>query len=229
MGVKTGWRFSIVPQRCPKEDAVSLIVHHLNNSRSQRILWLIEEIGADFSIVHYSRDPATNLAPPELLAVHPLGKSPILDDGGRLIAESGAIVEHLCERHGGAHLVPARGSDAYISHLEWMHFAEGSVMTPILLRIYTARLGEAAAPLEPRINQQLDSHFSFMEEHVSDDGHFVGDALSAADIMLSFPAEIAVMQGMGARYPKLAAFVEKCHARPAWRRAREKGGAYYGF
>lgn len=208
---------------------MSLIVHHLNNSRSQRILWLLEEIGADYSIRTYQRDAATNLAPPELLAVHPLGKSPLLDDDGRLITESGAIVEYLCERHGGGHLVPERGSDAYISHLEWMHFAEGSAMTPILLRIYTARLGEAAAPLEPRIDQQLDSHFSFMEASVSDDGHFVGDALSAADIMLSFPAEIAVMQGMGARYPKLAAFVEKCHARTAWKRAREKGGAYYGF
>jgi len=102
-------------------------------------------------------------------------------------------------------------------------------MTPILLRIYTARLGEAAAPLEPRITQQLESHFAYMEAEVSDDGHFVGNDLSAADIMLSFPAEIAVMQGMAPRYPKLANFVNACHDRPAWRRAREKGGAYYGY
>ena len=216
---------------------MSLIVHHLNNSRSQRILWLLEEIGAPYEVKYYDRDPITNLAPPELLAIHPLGKSPVievLEDSasggrGRVIIESGAITEYLCERHGGGHLVPERGSDAHISHLEWLHFAEGSAMTPILLRIYTARLGEAAAPLEPRIAQQLDAHFAYMESRVGENGHFIGDGLSAADIMLSFPAEIAIMQGMAPRYPKLAAFVNACHDRPAWRRAREKGGAYYGY
>ncbi len=208
---------------------MTLIVHHLNNSRSQRILWLLEEIGAPFEVKNYDRDATTNLAPPELIAVHPLGKSPVIEDDGRVIIESGAITEYLCERHGGAHLVPARGTDDHISHLEWLHFAEGSAMTPILLRIYTARLGEAAAPLEPRINQQLDAHFAYMESRVGNSGHFIGDSLSAADIMLSFPAEIAIMQGMAPRYPKLAAFVNACHARPAWQRAREKGGAYYGY
>ena len=208
---------------------MTLIVHHLNNSRSQRILWLLEEIGAPFEVKYYDRDANTNLAPPELIAVHPLGKSPVIEDDGRVIIESGAITEYLCERHGGAHLVPARGTDDHISHLEWLHFAEGSAMTPILLRIYTARLGEAAAPLEPRINQQLDAHFAYMESRVGDSGHFIGDSLSAADIMLSFPAEIAIMQGMAPRYPKLAAFVNACHSRPAWQRAREKGGAYYGY
>ena len=208
---------------------MSLIVHHLNNSRSQRILWLLEEIGAPYEIKYYDRDPVTNLAPPELLAVHPLGKSPVIEDDGRVVTESGAITEYLCERHGGGALVPARGSDDYISHLEWLHFAEGSAMTPILLRIYTARLGEAAAPIEPRIAQQLDAHFAYMESRVGATGHFIGDSLSAADIMLSFPAEIAIMQGMAPRYPKLAGFVNACHARPAWQRAREKGGAYYGY
>ena len=216
---------------------MSLIVHHLNNSRSQRILWLLEELGASYEIKYYDRDATTNLAPPELLAVHPLGKSPLIEEfddsalgeGGRVIMESGAITEYLCERHGGGHLVPKRGTDDHVSHLEWMHFAEGSAMTPILLRIYTARLGEAAAPIEPRITQQLDAHFSFMESRVGDNGHFIGDGLSAADIMLSFPAEIAIMQGMAPRYPKLAAFVNMCHERPAWQRAREKGGAYYGY
>lgn len=208
---------------------MTLIVHHLNNSRSQRILWLLEEIGAPYEIKFYDRDPVTNLAPPELVAIHPLGKSPVLEDGGRVVIESGAITEYLCERHGGGHLVPERGSDDYVSHLEWLHFAEGSAMTPILLRIYTARLGEAAAPLEPRINQQLDAHFAYMESRIGANGHFIGDSLSAADIMLSFPAEIAVMQGMAPRYPKLAEFVNACHARPAWQRAREKGGAYYGY
>lgn len=208
---------------------MSLIVHHLNNSRSQRILWLLEEIGAPYEIRYYDRDPVTNLAPPELLAVHPLGKSPVIEDNGRVVTESGAITEYLCERHGGGHLVPERGSDAHITHLEWLHFAEGSAMTPILLRIYTARLGEAAAPIEPRIAQQLDAHFAYMESRVGANGHFIGDSLSAADIMLSFPAEIAIMQGMAPRYPKLAGFVNGCHDRPAWRRAREKGGAYYGY
>ncbi len=216
---------------------MSLIVHHLNNSRSQRILWLLEEIGAPYEVKYYDRDPVTNLAPPELLAIHPLGKSPVIEESGdsasggrgRVIIESGAITEYLCERHGGGHLVPERGSDDHISHLEWLHFAEGSAMTPILLRIYTARLGEAAAPIEPRIAQQLDAHFAYMESRVGANGHFIGNDLSAADIMLSFPAEIAIMQGMAPRYPKLAAFVNACHDRPAWRRAREKGGAYYGY
>jgi len=208
---------------------MSLIVHHLNNSRSQRILWLLEEIGAPYEIQYYDRDPETNLAPPELLAVHPLGKSPVIEDDGRVVIESGAITEYLCERHGGGHLVPARGTDDHVRHLEWLHFAEGSAMTPILLRIYTARLGAAAAPIEPRIAQQLDLHFAYMESRLGPSSHFIGDDLSAADIMLSFPAEIAVMQGMAPRYPKLADFVNLCHSRPAWQRAREKGGAYYGY
>lgn len=206
-----------------------IIVHHLENSRSQRVLWLLEELGFGYEVVRYARDPKTMLAPPALARVHPLGKSPVIEDDGRVIVESGAIVEYLCERHGGGHLVPARGTDDHVSHLEWLHFAEGSAMTPILLRIYTARLGEAAAVLEPRIVQQLDAHFAYMESRLGTNGHFIGDSLSAADIMLSFPAEIAIMQGMAPRYPKLAAFVNACHERPAWRRARDKGGAYYGY
>lgn len=208
---------------------MALIVHHLNNSRSQRILWLLEELGCPYTIAHYQRDAVTNLAPPELLAVHPLGKSPMLEDSGRVIIESGAIVEYLCERHGGASLVPERGTDDHVRHLELMHFAEGSAMPPVLLQLYTARLGEAAAPLQPRIVQQLEAHFAYMNDLINADGHFIGSALSAADIMLSFPAEIAVMQGRGGNYPALAAFVAACHERPAWQRAREKGGAYFSM
>ena len=208
---------------------MTLIVHHLNNSRSQRVLWLLEELGAAYEIRYHQRDAATNLAPPELLAIHPLGKSPVIEDDGRTVYESGAIVEYLCERHGGAHLVPPRGSDDYVRYTELLHFAEGSAMTPILLSLYTARLGDAAAPLQPRIAQQLDSHFTFMEAELGDSGFWVGDKLTGADIMLSFPAEIAVMQGRAADKPKLTRFVEWLHARPAWQRAREKGGAYYGF
>jgi glutathione S-transferase len=205
---------------------VTLIVHHLNNSRSQRILWLLEELGVPYEIHHHQRDAVTNLAPPELLAIHPLGKSPMLEDGGRIIYESGAITEYLCERHGGDHLVPARGTDAHIRHLELIHFAEGSAMTPVLLSLYVGRLGDAGAPLQPRIDQQLESHFAFMESQLNDSGHFIGDGLSAADIMLSFPAEIAVAQGRTADKPKLAAFVGWVHARPAWQKALEKGGPY---
>jgi glutathione S-transferase len=205
---------------------MTLIVHHLNNSRSQRILWLLEELGVPYEIKHHQRDAVTNLAPPELLAIHPLGKSPMIDDDGRLIYESGAIVEYLCERHGGAAFVPPRGSDDHIRHLELMHFAEGSAMTPILLALYVSRLGDAAAPLMPRITEQLNSHFSFMESQVSASGHFIGDTLSAADIMLSFPAEVAIAQGRGAALPKLAAFVKAIQARPAYRRGLEKGGPY---
>ncbi|KTE33271.1 MULTISPECIES: glutathione S-transferase family protein [unclassified Sphingopyxis] len=207
---------------------MSLIVHHLNNSRSQRILWLLEELGAPYEIKHYQRDAVTNLAPPELKAVHPLGKSPLLEDAGRVIQESGAIAEYLCENYGGEALVPARGTDDHVRHLELIHFAEGSAMTPILLNIYLGRLGDAAAPVKPRIDEQLGAHFAYLEGELGDSGHFIGDSLSAADIMLSFPAEVAAMGG-AAPYPKLAAFVAAMHARPAWQAAREKGGAYFVF
>jgi glutathione S-transferase len=205
---------------------MSLIVHHLNNSRSQRILWLLEELNLNYEIRHHQRDAVTNLAPPELLAVHPLGKSPVIEDDGKVIYESAAIVEYICERHGGAHLVPARGTDDHIRYLEYLHFAEGSAMTPILLNLYTARLGEAAAPLRPRIDQQLQSHFQYMEDQILPSGWFVGDALTGADIMLSFPAEAAVKMGYAADKPKLTAYVAAIHARPAYQKALEKGGPY---
>ncbi len=205
---------------------MTIIVHHLEHSRSQRILWLLEELGVPYDIKHYKRDAVTNLAPPELLAIHPLGKSPMIEVDGRVIYESGAIVEYLCEHRGGDALVPARGTDDHIRHLELMHFAEGSAMTPILLALYTSRLGDAAAPIMPRIEQQLESHFDYMERQLRPSGHFVGDALSAADIMLSFPAEIAVAQGRTASRPKLAAFAAWVHQRPAYRRGLEKGGPY---
>lgn len=205
---------------------MTLIVHHLNNSRSQRILWLLEELGTPYEIVHHQRDAVTNLAPSELLDIHPLGKSPVIEDNGKIIFESAAIVEYICERHGGAHLVPPRGSDDHIRYLEYMHFAEGSVMLPFLLQIYTSRLGEAAAPLKPRIDQQLESHFQYMEDELQPSGYFVGDSLTGADIMLSFPAEAAVKIGRAVDKPKLKAFVAAIHARPAYQAALEKGGPY---
>ena len=208
---------------------MSIIVHHLNNSRSQRVLWALEELGLPYEIKQYQRDAVTNLAPPELKAVHPLGKSPLLEDDGVVIEESGAIIQYLLDTYGQGRFQPAPGTPAALRHLQWMHFAEGSAMTPILLQLYTARLGDAAAPLQPRISEQLASQFAYMESELSPSGHFVGDDWTGADMMMSFPAEIAVMQGQGAAYPKLAAFVAAIHALPKWQTAREKGGAYYGF
>lgn len=206
---------------------MTITVHHLNNSRSQRILWLLEELGADYEIKAYQRDAETNLAPPELKSVHPLGKSPVIEDDGRMVSESGAIIEYLCARHGGEAWLPGQGSDEWVDHLEWMQFGESSFFVPVMLKIYAGRLGEAAAPLMPRVDEQLAAHIDFAEQNISDDLHFVGNDWSAADVMMSFPAEIAVMQGYGERAPKLARFVEAIHARPAWQRARERGGAYF--
>ncbi|MBU2341137.1 MAG: glutathione S-transferase [Alphaproteobacteria bacterium] len=206
---------------------MTVTVHHLNNSRSQRVLWLLEELGADYTIVPYQRDATTNLAPPELKQAHPLGKSPVIEDGGRMISESAAIIQYLCERHGGESWLPARDSAQWVEFLEWMQFGESSFFVPVMLKLYSGRLGEAAAPLMPRIEEQLEAHVMFTEAQLGDSLHFVGDDWSAADVLMSFPAEIAVMQGYAERAPKLARFVDAVHARPAWRRARERGGAYF--
>lgn len=207
---------------------MTLIVHHLANSRSQRILWLLEELGADYEVRRYERDSVTNLAPPELAAIHPLGKSPLIEIDGQLIAESGAIVEYICSQLGGEAWQVGSADPAYIRYLEFMHFAEGSAMMPILLNLYAGNLGEAAAPLMPRIQQQLSSHFSYMEQILGETGHFAGADWTAADVMMSFPAEVAVMSS-GETYPNVAAFVRKVHERPAWKQARARGGAYYIF
>jgi glutathione S-transferase len=199
-----------------------ILLHHLNRSRSHRILWLLEELGVDYDVSYYRRDPETNLAPPELLTVHPLGKSPMIELEGRLIAESAAIVEVLCARH-APQMVPEAGSDDHITHLELMHFAEGSAMTPILLNLYVSRLGDAGKPLHPRITSELKNHFAYMDRMLRPSGHFVLDRLSAADIMLSFPAEIALRLGYGEQFGNLARFVEDIQARPAYQRALEKG------
>lgn len=195
-------------------------LHHLNRSRSFRVLWLLEELGVEYELIKYRRDKQTNLAPSELLAIHPLGKSPVLELDGRIIAESAAIVEILCATY-KPEMIPALGSDAHISHLELIHFAEGSVMTPILLQLYVGTLGRAGAPLSPRIEQQLTSHYAFMEQSLRPSGHFVQDDLSAADIMLSFPIDVAMRQSRQAEFPNLAAFATAIATRPAYLRARE--------
>ncbi|WP_432200238.1 glutathione S-transferase family protein [Erythrobacter sp. W53] len=206
---------------------MTITVHHLNNSRSQRILWLLEELGADYKIAHYQRDAETNLAPPELAKAHPLGKSPVIEDAGRVIAESGAIIQYLCERHGGADWLPDVSSAEHIAHLEWMQFGESSFFVPVMLKIMADRLGDAAAPMLPRVEEQFAAHVGYAEDNIGDNLHFIGDHWSASDVMMSFPAEIAVMRGYGERAPKLAKFVEAVHARPAWQRAREKGGTHF--
>lgn len=195
-------------------------LHHLNRSRSLRILWLLEELGQPYEVTHYQRDATTNLAPPALRDLHPLGKSPVIEIDGKRVTESAAIVEVLCTNF-APQMIPDRESDAYLEHLELMHFAEGSAMTPILLNLYVGRLGDAGAPLHPRIAAELDSHFSYMNDILRPSGHFVLDHLSAADIMLSFPAEIAVRLGHGDKYPALAAFVARNQALAAYQRAQE--------
>ncbi len=205
---------------------MGLTLHHLDDSRSQRILWALEEIGVPYDVRHYHRDPETNLAPADLRDVHPLGKSPIIEDDGRIIAESGAIVEYLCARYRSNGLVPPPGSDDHVRHLQLIHFAEGSAMLPILLELYAGRLGHAAAPLRAGIDRELNLHFDFLEAELRSSGYFIGETLSAADILLSFPVEIAVKRGWCGMRPRLSAFVAMIQARPAFRRALQIGGPY---
>ena len=199
-------------------------VHHLSNSRSQRILWLLEELGLPYELVKYQRMEGIPLAPPELKQVHPLGKSPVIDDGDRRIAESGSIIEYIIETYGNGRLRPKAGTDDYWRYVEWMHFAEGSAMLPLLMALYATFLGDAAAVLQPRIDAEIENHFSYMESRLGDRPFFVGNDLTGADIQLLF-----VLEAAGSRlapYPKLAAYRDRMHARPAYRRGIEKGGPY---
>ncbi len=159
-----------------------LKVHHLNNSRSQRILWLLEEMGTPYEIVKYQRMQPVPLAPPELKAVHPLGKSPVIEDGDVKIAESGAIVEYLIEKYGKGKFKPAEGSPDHWKYIEWMHFAEGSAMLPLLMALYTGMLGDAAMMLKPRVDSEIANHLSYMEEAIKGREFFVGNELTGADI-----------------------------------------------
>jgi len=201
-----------------------LKVHHLNNSRSQRILWLLEELGTPYEIVKYQRLSPMPLAPPELKEVHPLGKSPVITDGDRTIAESGAIVEYIIDRYGNGRLRPKPGSDDYWKYVEWMHYAEGSAMLPLLLALYAGLLGDAADLLRPRIDGEIATNLSYMEAGLGDRAFFVGSDLTGADIQLLF-----VLEAAGSRlepYPALMAYRDRMHARPAYQRGIEKGGPY---
>lgn len=204
----------------------TIVVHHLNNSRSQRVLWLLEEIGAPYEIKHYQRMSPVPLAPPELKAVHPLGKSPVVTVDGKTIAESGAIVELLIERFAADRLAPPRGSDAYVDYIHWLHFSEGSAMLPLMIRLYNSLLGEAAAPLYPRIDSEIANHLQYMENAIKGRDFFVGEGLTGADIQLSFVSEAAAGRGVLAPYPELTRHMKAMQARPAYRRGIEKGGPY---
>jgi len=204
-----------------------IVVHHLNDSRSQRILWLLEELGLPYEIKPYQRDSQTRLAPPELKKVHPLGKSPVITDGNRTIIESGAIIDYLIRRHGGGRLQPAPEIPAYDEYVQWMHYAEGSAMLPLMLNLYATRLGDAAAPLMPRIESEIANHLSYIDSSLKGRQFLVGDTLTGADIQMSFVGEIAGAFGKRAQYPNLDAWTKRLHDRPAYKKALERGGTYH--
>jgi len=199
-------------------------VHHLNQSRSQRVLWLLEELGLDYEIVPYTRDPETRLAPPALKAVHPLGKSPVIEDGGRVVAESGTIIEYLTETYGKGKMMPAPGTDEYWRYKHFLHFAEGSAMLPLMLFLYTNRLGDAGKPLHERIFGEIDNHFSYLNQELEGREFLVGDALTGADIQNGFVLENPYAMGLLEQYPNLKRYIEMIHSRPAYARAIERGG-----
>ena len=203
-----------------------IILHHLNNSRSQRILWLLEELGAPYEIKAYQRDAVTNLAPPELKAAHPLGKSPVISDGDIVIAESGAIVDYVVRKHGQGRLTPAPGSREHEAYLEWLHYAEGSAMLPLMVNLYVMRLGEAGAPLQDRIGGEIDNNLAYIEAALAGHDYILAQGFTGADVQLSFVGEVARAFGKLGSYPNIAAWVSRLHERPAFKASIEKGGAY---
>jgi glutathione S-transferase len=202
-----------------------IVVHHLNDSRSQRILWLLEEINLPYEIKHYQRDAQTRLAPPELKAIHPLGKSPVITDNGRVIIESGAIVDYLVRKY-GPQLQPNVSTAAYDDYQQWLHYAEGSAMLPLLLKLYVSRLGDAGAPLSPRIESELANHIGFVDKSLADREWLIGNDMTGADIQMSFVGEAASARTNRSLYPNLEAWVKRFQARPAYQRALVRGGPY---
>src|SRR5713101_152816 len=218
-----------------------IVFHHLNNSRSQRLLWLLEELGLEYEIKRYQRDPKTMLAPASLREVQPLGKSPLITDGDTTLAESGAIMEYLIERYGEGRLIPPAGTTERLRYTYWMHFAEGSAMPPLVMKLIFDRMEKSPMPffvrpvargiaggdkkgfIQPNINRQLD----FMEAELSKSAWFAGGEFTAADIQMSFPLEAAAARGgLEQDHPRAMAFLDRIHARPAYARALEKGGLY---
>lgn len=219
-----------------------ITVHHLENSRSQRVLWLLEELGLQYRVKRYARDAETGLAPPALRKVHPLGKSPVITDDGLTVAESGAIIEYLVGAYGrDSGLLPAAGTPARLQYSYWLHYAEGSAMPPLLLSLVFRKMPEAPMPFFVRpvvrgiadkvqksfVQPQLALHLDFMEAELGRHEWFAGEDFTAADIQMSFPVEAAGAAGLlGADRPRLQAFVERIAARPAYQRALKKGGPY---
>jgi glutathione S-transferase len=203
-----------------------LTLHHLNDSRSQRILWLLEELGAPYEMKGYQRNAKTRLAPPELEQIHPLGKSPVIIDGEIKIAESGAIVDYIIRRYGKGAMMPAIGSADYEVYNEWLHYAEGSAMLPLMLNLYVSRLKEAGHPLHPRIDSEIANHLGHVDSALGGREFFVGSSLTGADIQMSFVGDMAKVYDRLGPYPNLAAWLSRMHARPAFQRSIEKGGAY---
>jgi glutathione S-transferase len=217
-----------------------ITVHHLNNSRSQRVLWLLEELGVDYRIQHYQRDSKTMLAPPELRQVHPLGKSPVITDGAQVVAESGAIVEYLIERYGNGRFVPVAGTPERLRYTYWMHYAEGTLM-PLMVMSLLFNAVERRAPLLVRpiakaiagqvrgayLRPNIEANLDFMEGELGKSEWFAGAQLTGADVQMSFALEAAASRGgLDARRPRLKAFLDRVQSRPAYRKALEKGGPY---
>ncbi len=218
-----------------------IVVHHLNNSRSQRILWLLEELGLDYEVVKHMRDPATNLAPPELLSVHPLGKAPVIRDGDLVLAESGAIIQYVLERYGNGRLEPAPGTPERVRYLYWLHYTEGTAMPLLLLHVIFDQIEKAKVPFFIRpvtrgiagrlkqmlVEPQLKRNYDLMEAELGKSDWFSGPEITAADIHISFAVEAAVSRsGLDRRWPRVMSWLDRVHARPAWVRAVERGGAY---
>ncbi|MBP8805041.1 MAG: glutathione S-transferase [Kofleriaceae bacterium] len=216
-----------------------ITVHHLERSRSHRVLWLLEELGLPYELERYARDPATMLAPPALRAIHPLGKSPVVTDDGVTVAESGAILEYLVERHGGGRLVPATGTPAHLRYRYFLHYAEGSLMPPLLVKLITHKISTAkmpffARPIARKIAGSIDAgfvapnltrHLAFLEAELEGRAWFTGDEMTAADIQMSYPLEAALARGgAAARTPNLTRVLTAMRARPAYARAIERGG-----
>lgn len=218
-----------------------ITVHHLNNSRSQRVLWLLEELGVPYEIRHYQRDAKTMLAPPELRQVHPLGKSPVITDGDQVVAESGAIIEYLCRAYGNDNIVPTGNRQAMLDYSYFLHYAEGSAMPLFVMKLVFSEIPRRPMPFFVRpiaralcgqviktwLQPQIRNHLAFLEAHLQKQKWFAGDTFSAADIQMSFPVEAAAVRDhVAEKYPALQDFLERIHARPAYQRALEKGGPY---
>ncbi len=217
-----------------------IIVHHLNNSRSQRILWLLEELGLDYEIKYYERDPETLLAPASLRQVHPLGKSPVITDGALTLAESGAIIEYLVDKYGQGRFAPPLDTPDRLRYTYWLNYAEGSAMPPLLLKLVFDRIEEqspffvkpiaqliASRTKTSFIEPQIKQHLDYLEAELGKSLWFVGNEFTAADIQMSFPIELAVVRGgLDASRPKLINFLDRIHTRPAYQRALERGGVY---